>query len=51
MPDVQSPDETVLPSQEPTYEPPSLIHLGRIKDLFRGNSSSGNADANSQYYW
>ncbi|WP_169807549.1 hypothetical protein [Herbidospora mongoliensis] len=39
------------PSPEPEYEPPALIRLGRVTDLFGGNSSSGNADANSDYYW
>jgi hypothetical protein len=38
-------------SPEPAYEPPSIVHLGRIKELFQGNAASGNADANSQYYW
>ncbi|MEU6999073.1 lasso RiPP family leader peptide-containing protein [Nonomuraea sp. NPDC046570] len=33
------------------YEPPEIIELGRIRDLVKGSSSSGSADANSQYYW
>ncbi|GAA3834042.1 hypothetical protein GCM10022226_64250 [Sphaerisporangium flaviroseum] len=36
---------------DPIYEPPVLIRLGRLRDQFRGSSSSGNADANSQYYY
>jgi hypothetical protein len=33
------------------YEPPLLIDLGAIREVVLGNSSSGNGDANSQYYW
>jgi hypothetical protein len=39
------------PPPEPAYESPSIVHLGRIRELFQGNAASGNADANSQYYW
>jgi len=35
----------------PPYEPPRLSELGHVRDLTLGSSSSGNADANSQYYW
>lgn len=31
--------------------PPVLVELGDVRDVVLGNSSSGNADANSQYYW
>ena len=33
------------------YEPPSLIDIGHFRELTKGSSSSGSADANSQYYW
>jgi hypothetical protein len=33
------------------YEPPRLMIIGNVRDLTTGNSSSGNRDANSQYYW
>lgn len=36
---------------EEHYDSPLLIDLGHVRDLTLGNSSSGNADANSQYYW
>jgi hypothetical protein len=32
-------------------EPPMLVELGDVRDVVLGNSSSGNSDANSQYYW
>lgn len=38
-------------TMDAAYEPPVLIRLGRVNDLILGSSSSGNADANSQYYW
>ena len=41
-----------LPGEpDPDYEPPILVELGAIRDVVLGNSSSGNGDANSQYYW
>ncbi|GAA3873555.1 hypothetical protein GCM10022243_43380 [Saccharothrix violaceirubra] len=36
---------------EVDYEPPVFVELGGVRDVVLGNSSSGNADANSQYYW
>ncbi|MFC5030922.1 lasso RiPP family leader peptide-containing protein [Streptomyces sp. SID13666] len=33
------------------YEAPLLADLGHVRELTLGSSSSGNADANSQYYW
>jgi hypothetical protein len=33
------------------YESPRLMVIGHIRKLSTGSSSSGNADANSQYYW
>jgi len=35
----------------PRYERPAIFVIGRIRDMTLGNSSSGNKDANSQYYW
>ena len=33
------------------YESPRLIVIGRARKFSTGSSSSGKADANSQYYW
>jgi hypothetical protein len=33
------------------YEPPRIMVIGSVRDLTTGSSSSGNKDANSQYYW
>jgi hypothetical protein len=33
------------------YEPPRIMVIGNVRDLTTGSSSSGNKDANSQYYW
>lgn len=33
------------------YESPRLMVIGRARKFSTGSSSSGNADANSQYYW
>jgi hypothetical protein len=33
------------------YEPPRLMVVGRARKFSTGSSSSGKADANSQYYW
>ncbi|MEU4801829.1 lasso RiPP family leader peptide-containing protein [Actinosynnema sp. NPDC023587] len=37
--------------RETPYEPPVLIDFGDVRKVTLGSSSSGNADANSQYYW
>ena len=33
------------------YEPPQIMVIGGVRDLTTGSTSSGNKDANSQYYW
>ncbi|MGP4002606.1 lasso RiPP family leader peptide-containing protein [Streptomyces sp. 8N706] len=33
------------------YEAPMVADLGDVRQVTLGSSSSGNADANSQYYW
>jgi hypothetical protein len=33
------------------YESPRLMVIGRVRKFSTGSSSSGKADANSQYYW
>ncbi|MFG2177029.1 lasso RiPP family leader peptide-containing protein [Streptomyces niveus] len=33
------------------YEPPVVVDLGSVRELTLGSSTSGTADANSQYYW
>jgi len=33
------------------YEPPCVVDVGHVRELTGGSSSSGKADANSQYYW
>jgi len=32
-------------------ESPVLVELGVVRQVVLGNSSSGNSDANTQYYW
>lgn len=32
-------------------ESPIFVELGTVRSMVLGNSSSGNSDANSQYYW
>lgn len=49
IPDTRNTDSTEDPDSE--YESPKLIGLGHTRDLAQGSSGSGNADANSQYYW
>lgn len=39
------------PEEVDSYEPPVIIDLGSVREATLGSSSSGNADANSQYYW
>ncbi|WP_336211020.1 ROK family protein [Nonomuraea sp. LPB2021202275-12-8] len=34
-----------------TYIPPKVADFGQVRDLTKGSSGSGSADANSQYYW
>ncbi|WP_020670786.1 lasso RiPP family leader peptide-containing protein [Amycolatopsis nigrescens] len=41
----------ITAGDEPDYESPLLIDLGHVRDVTLGSSSSGSADANSQYYW
>jgi hypothetical protein len=38
-------------SHSSEYIPPTVIDFGTVRDLTTGSSSSGSADANSQYYW
>ncbi|MFF0067050.1 lasso RiPP family leader peptide-containing protein [Streptomyces sp. NPDC005279] len=33
------------------YDPPAVVDLGHVREVTLGSSSSGNADANSHYYW
>jgi hypothetical protein len=33
------------------YQPPAVLGLGPVWQVTLGSSSSGNADANSHYYW
>jgi hypothetical protein len=42
---------TAAENDSVVYEPPVLVDLGDVRDVVLGNSSSGNGDANSQYYW
>lgn len=34
-----------------SYEPPLVVVPGGVRRITLGSSPSGNADANSQYYW
>jgi hypothetical protein len=33
------------------YALPLVVDIGEVRDLTTGSASSGNKDANSQYYW
>ncbi|MGW3962506.1 hypothetical protein ACWED2_21985 [Amycolatopsis sp. NPDC005003] len=44
-------DDDACAADDRTYEPPLFVEVGRIRELLLGNSSSGKADSNSQYYW
>ena len=33
------------------YALPLVVDIGDVRDLTAGSASSGNKDANSQYYW
>jgi hypothetical protein len=33
------------------YEPPRIVDAGSVRDVTKGSSWTGSADANSQYYW
>jgi hypothetical protein len=33
------------------YASPLVVDIGEVLDLTAGSASSGNKDANSQYYW
>ena len=33
------------------YERPRILVIGEVRALTAGSTSSGNKDANSQYYW
>jgi hypothetical protein len=43
--------ESAPPSVARPYEKPQVIVIGSVRDLTAGSASSGNQDANSQYYW
>lgn len=45
---------TIVPHEDYSpygYESPRLLVIGGVRKLVTGSSSSGKADANSQYYW
>ncbi len=42
---------TSVPDADGSYEPPLLAIPGGVRRVTLGSSPSGNADANSQYYW
>lgn len=48
-------DQTSAPADDyaatPEYEPPHIVDVGQVRDVTKGSSRSGTADANSQYYW
>lgn len=47
-PTMTQPDDR---SSAEDYEPPCVVDIGHVRELTGGSSASGNADANSQYYW
>lgn len=40
-----------FPAAVDSYEPPLVVVPGGVRRITLGSSPSGNADANSQYYW
>lgn len=49
-------DWPIMPQREDDrshteYEPPCVVDIGHVRELTGGSSTSGQADANSQYYW
>jgi hypothetical protein len=42
-----------IPNDHPlrSYDPPQIMVIGTVRALTTGSTSSGNKDANSQYYW
>jgi hypothetical protein len=56
LPDVATGTRTDLPTARNvgldfSYAPPSIMIVGRVRNLSTGSSSSGKSDANSQFYW
>lgn len=45
------PESGAGPDGPETYKKPRIMVIGDVRDLTTGSSSSGNKDANSQYYW
>jgi hypothetical protein len=50
-PDPAGGEEELDPSGEDIYQTPAVMSLGPVWQVTLGSSSSGNADANSHYYW
>lgn len=44
-------EATPLELVDEHYEPPLMLAPGHVRRITLGSSASGNADANSQYYW
>ncbi|WP_433516619.1 lasso RiPP family leader peptide-containing protein [Nonomuraea sp. CA-143628] len=46
-------DGTMPDADEPEYPyiPPAVLDFGSVRELTKGSSGNGSADANSQYYW
>ncbi|WP_154814154.1 hypothetical protein [Actinophytocola xinjiangensis] len=45
-------DDQSTPDEESEHgDSPVLVELGVVRTVVLGNSSSGNSDANTQYYW
>ncbi|TDD24882.1 lasso RiPP family leader peptide-containing protein [Nonomuraea diastatica] len=49
-----SADDLVGPpceNSDSPYMPPRIVDFGDVRELTKGSSGNGSADANSQYYW
>lgn len=50
-PATRKPDRSGVAENPGEYELPLVVDIGEVRDLTAGSASSGNKDANSQYYW
>jgi hypothetical protein len=50
-PAVDDPRREARPGTADAYAKPCVMVIGNVRDITTGSSSSGNKDANSQYYW
>lgn len=51
LPDDLDADDASPEQERRGYESPLILVIGSVGDLTAGSASSGNKDANTQYYW